>query len=692
MFPLNLNTDMNDLLEKGKAGQLGEIRVWGGKKYQKTSKGWRPVKSQEAKQSSAIGDVRVWGGKEYVKTEKGWRPKPKGNQNSPMEDAEIVETKAFAVNEFENRVNAFVKYNGKSYAVTTVVPKEIKGDSYGIYAKEIQYLNSDVKPSAERDKAIIRALRNTTYSDFEAMKEGSENNKEPESVESSESRELSDILKDISYFKEMDYSDNFSQIKKEYAAKYGIDSKKGKEILQAMYDAGYEKHLEKTTDFNKDDLRMFSLKWDYPDAPAKLRAAFSRESDEFIRYYRDELDKTPSNRRYRGFESKLKAIDKILNERANSVDKSRIELIGKLKDQTAEFKDGYIKFVGEWAEKFYDHRPKAYQWMTKEQYAKKRQEDADLNYEQSMAIIADRVRKMDMDESNIHVRSIEDDDYQYFNIYVDDGNRVAHARTILAAEWSDLVVPHLRFIITETGKVQPRLSKEGEELVAAIVNNGRTDWPIDGLNTKQVLDFAALSPEEKRLVFQKIGYSGMLGDGEMEEQIPSTLAPTDKRHMIQIVEEAIWDNDPSEMEDMNHYWVGYENGKIINTSDITERQRLPKKGLIWISAGGGDSYPNYWTRDTRAKQEMMNYLDMSEWKNGRQLEKKSLPTDIKVEDFGDDSRKMFNQVKESDNYNDIKLFAQRLYDGDYNLRELRNFMSNEFGNKGINAVGSIYVE
>lgn len=33
-----------DELEKGKAGQLGEIRTWGGKKYQKTPKGWRPVK------------------------------------------------------------------------------------------------------------------------------------------------------------------------------------------------------------------------------------------------------------------------------------------------------------------------------------------------------------------------------------------------------------------------------------------------------------------------------------------------------------------------------------------------------------------------------------------------------------------------------------------------------------------------
>lgn len=34
-----------DILEKGKAGQLGEIRTWGGKKYQKTPKGWRPVKT-----------------------------------------------------------------------------------------------------------------------------------------------------------------------------------------------------------------------------------------------------------------------------------------------------------------------------------------------------------------------------------------------------------------------------------------------------------------------------------------------------------------------------------------------------------------------------------------------------------------------------------------------------------------------
>ena len=36
-----------DVLEKGKAAAMGEIREWNGIKYQKTPKGWMPVKQQE---------------------------------------------------------------------------------------------------------------------------------------------------------------------------------------------------------------------------------------------------------------------------------------------------------------------------------------------------------------------------------------------------------------------------------------------------------------------------------------------------------------------------------------------------------------------------------------------------------------------------------------------------------------------
>lgn len=48
---------MSDELEKGKAGQLGEIRTWSGKKYQKTAKGWRPVK-KGTQESSSSGEIK----------------------------------------------------------------------------------------------------------------------------------------------------------------------------------------------------------------------------------------------------------------------------------------------------------------------------------------------------------------------------------------------------------------------------------------------------------------------------------------------------------------------------------------------------------------------------------------------------------------------------------------------------------
>ena len=40
-----------DILEKGKAAAIGEIRTWSGKKYQKTANGWVPAKSETSKQS-----------------------------------------------------------------------------------------------------------------------------------------------------------------------------------------------------------------------------------------------------------------------------------------------------------------------------------------------------------------------------------------------------------------------------------------------------------------------------------------------------------------------------------------------------------------------------------------------------------------------------------------------------------------
>ena len=53
---------------------------------------------------------------------------------------------AFAVNEFENRVNALVEYRNKRYAVSCITSKNVNADyKYEIYTNSIVYLESGVK-------------------------------------------------------------------------------------------------------------------------------------------------------------------------------------------------------------------------------------------------------------------------------------------------------------------------------------------------------------------------------------------------------------------------------------------------------------------------------------------------------------------------------------------------------------------
>ena len=88
-------------------------------------------------------------------------------------DIKVVEIKAFAENEFQNRINSFIKYKGKNYVVTALTSKDANERGYTIHIDKITYLNSGVKESKERDTTIIRALNRSLYQDFEPIKNSS---------------------------------------------------------------------------------------------------------------------------------------------------------------------------------------------------------------------------------------------------------------------------------------------------------------------------------------------------------------------------------------------------------------------------------------------------------------------------------------------------------------------------------------
>lgn len=87
-----------------------------------------------------------------------------------------------------------------------------------------------------------------------------------------------------------------------------------------------------------------------------------------------------------------------------------------------------------------------YKWNRKE-YVDKNVEEAEKRYKYDIEAIAEKVRRMNMDEEFIEVLSI-DSDPKHYDIVLSDGKKKVHARSIFAAEFSYLVAPHYRFIIT----------------------------------------------------------------------------------------------------------------------------------------------------------------------------------------------------------------------------------------------------
>lgn len=74
-------------------------------------------------------------------------------------------------------------------------------------------------------------------------------------------------------------------------------------------------------------------------------------------------------------------------------------------------------------------------------------EDAEKKYKQDIEAIAEKVRRMNMEEELIEILSIESDP-KHYDITLTDGSKTVHARSIFAAEFSEKVTPHYRFIIT----------------------------------------------------------------------------------------------------------------------------------------------------------------------------------------------------------------------------------------------------
>lgn len=178
-------------------------------------------------------------------------------------------------------------------------------------------------------------------------------------------------------------------------------------------------------------------------------------------------------------------------------------IVAKLQMQMVEFKEAFLKSARDYAARVYDNAPKNiekyeesikkyndkleelkkhytengehYYWRhwdykdaeadrdkakrdmnglkamlkkyTKDQFIKATEEDALDRFNHNVLALADKINEKELNIAMLQVSNVRDDP-KIFQMLITDGEKKLFARSILAAEFSDKMIPHFRFIIT----------------------------------------------------------------------------------------------------------------------------------------------------------------------------------------------------------------------------------------------------
>lgn len=286
--------------------------------------------------------------------------------------------------------------------------------------------------------------------------------------------------------------------KKILAERYSIVSKKAKEIERAILIAARDERKTRNT-FDENDLRLFS-NLEIPERYNNAVEYYSQESVEFLcflkeKYYEGLVKRKLTNKlsnprswgisiadryqinRYNNVVKYLNAIDphtiKRVIEATSIEDEIKTILYSELKD----FYKTYISSVMDWASKQFDKNLKAYRsfqelsnncdditkikgykkylklksffirFKTKDNFIDDVRKTTENKYTATINDLAKRIRTKKLNHKNITVKRVEDDP-KLFEMLITDGEITMHARSIWCAEYSDIVTPHYRFIIT----------------------------------------------------------------------------------------------------------------------------------------------------------------------------------------------------------------------------------------------------
>ena len=151
------------------------------------------------------------------------------------------------------------------------------------------------------------------------------------------------------------------------------------------------------------------------------------------------------------------------------------------------------------------------------------------------------------------------------------------------------------------------------EFVLSHIDASRGDFEPDA---QAVLAFDALSDEQRDEMLRRLEFTGMVEDDTFygSAGTMSVSTPQTRDWIWGEIDTYTWHNDP---DDDQGFYIGYDDGKVIDTRDWGERHRFKRTGATWV-VGTGLMGGYYWT--TKAgKPQMMQYNGFTEWKNGKKV-------------------------------------------------------------------------
>ena len=316
--------------------------------------------------------------------------------------------------------------------------------------------------------------------------------------------------------------------KKAIADKYGIQSKKIKEIEHAILIKAAEDRATRKT-YDENDIKAFRQLTNMPEIYNKFEAWLKLEPEEFIKYLKDYYEEylkkekifnyvnwRPSDLKYHISYNKIYSIKiyqfliKYLEENgsdnadARSAKEKAIELIlskldaqledfkqqllnqieeqskthwQSLKDNLEKYKSIYKKAKKEFndyqsdrsnrfslpdvmkkyseleekykdAYKIYSNADYITSNWTKESYGKYCRKEGLREYERKKHVMAEKIVDRNFDYANITFSNVKRDP-KGIEMMISDGVKKVYARSIIAAEYSDKVICHFRFILTD---------------------------------------------------------------------------------------------------------------------------------------------------------------------------------------------------------------------------------------------------